>query len=325
MPVDFNMEKTAPEPGADSPPVPAGLFGNGLDELSAIMGGDEPSPEAEQSEEGHEPAESAAAQPVAEKSPQSTSDDDLRRQYAELNERYATLERRLADTQQWGNHERMIHTATQALIQAQQQKERVAEEMRRREVEAKFPEIDFGDGEELLADPKKLVGAIHRANQQTGEWSYRRAIAEVMPYVSQVMAGLNLMEIARPFVEEMVRERAKRSLVATGELDEGQADKVLDRAYREMIDQDQNAAAWRLRPDAVALAANYIRQQGGAPIKTKPNPAPSAGGGDAATRATTRRKPALSPTQVKLRPYMEKMMGVTFTEQDLAKLPTARR
>jgi hypothetical protein len=258
---------------------------------------------------------------------QGASSDELEKRLAEINEKYSVLERRFHDTQQWGNQANMASAVAQAMVRAQQETDQIQQQLRQRQEQAKFPEIDLGDPEKLLSDPEALVGAFRRYGEASGDWGYRRAVADMSPHVAQMQSQMQLVAIATPLIEDYARDRARTALLASGDLDDGQVDKLLDRAYSEVIAPEQYAAAYRLRPDTIIMAANIVRQKDGAPVKpvkATPKPAPSAGAGSPAATPKHRR-PTLSPAAERAARHVQESMGVKFDDNELATLASMNR
>lgn len=298
----------AEPPGGDVPPSP----GPGQEFNSVWNDLDDSPPSAQTLPEQPQPP--APPAPPAQTGPDTT---ELQRQLEEVNRKLAAAEQRYSETHKWGNEAHMANAVAQGLIQAQQQRERIEREMAAAQQAAIPPQID---PDELLSDPKAMAAAL----QRYGQWSVQQALAQVMPHISYLRSEAEQVAMARPLVEGYARQEARRALVAQGVVDEADADRVLGQAYG-LIDREPHAAAYRLKPEAIAYAAAIAiqQEQGGKPITVKPKEAPSAGSGD---RSAPRRSGnGLSETGSKVARHVEQVMGITFTDQERAELARMNR
>lgn len=268
-----------------------------------------------------EPEERASAPeptvtaPKAEE-PKAPSSEDLQRELQATRTELENLGKRFADTQRYANQEHMSNAVATAIVQAQQYKDNLEQQLRQRQAAAAPP--DLGDLDELLADPKKLHQGIHRY----AEWGYQRAVGDLSPHVVAMRQELNEVATMRPLAEAFARDRAVRSLVAKGTLDEAQAEKLIERGLSEVIAPHQEARNFRINPEAIEYAASIVQQREGAPIKVKPKETPTAGTGD---QRRPPRRTGLSDTGAKLARHTENILGVKFDQTDLAELARLNR
>lgn len=319
MPAEFSMGSPVREPagpppsaedaptsmadvmsdGGDQPPSPT-YYGNKLwdvegDDRPAEVK-DEPKPESKVEAKPEQPAGQTSA--------------DLEGKLRASEERLATLEQRLRDTQSWGNQAHMSQQVAQAIVQARMQQDHIERQLAAQREAEKFPAL--ADPDELLTDGKNLVAAIERA----ANWSRDTTVGRISPHLAALQQRMDLVALAQPLVEDYARTKAHSQLMKSG-LDDEQATKLLDRAYNEVINREQNAQAYRLNPEAISWAAKMIMDREGAPIKATPKTTPTAGKGDA---APPKRRDPLSSTARKAASEVEKMFKIKFNDEQMGDL-----
>lgn len=270
---------------------------------------------AEAEERASAPEPAAKPQPKAEE-PKGPSTEDLQRELQAAKAELETLGKRFADTQKYANQEHMAASTAQAFMQALQHQEHLKQQLAQQQAAAAPP--DPGDLDEWLSDPKKL----HQGAMGLAEWSYRRAVGDLSPHVAAMQQELSEFRLMRPLAEKFAQSEAKRSLVAQGVLDQAQAEKLVERALTEVIDHQPQARSYRINPEAIEWAADYLLKREGAPIKVKPKETPTAGTGD---QRRPPRRTGLSDTGAKLARHTENILGVKFDQQDLAELARLNR
>lgn len=320
MPAEFQMETPAREPagapppntndfappdaGADGPPPsPPSYFGHRMWQVE----GDDGAPEEAQ------PATEtkAEAQPTP-PAPPATASVDLEARLKDYESKVETLEKRLRDTQAWGNQANVVAQAAQALETARAQREYVERQLWAQREAEKFPVTVSPD--DLLTDGKNILSSM----EQAATWARDVALGRVSPYISTLQAQVQQMEALRPLAEDYARSKAQGRLTKAG-LDGDQVEKLLDRAYGEIINPDQqNGSAWRVNPDAIEWAAKFIMDRDGAPIKSKPEPAPTAGKGD--ERPARRQSSPLSREGAAAAQRVQQMFKIKFSPERLGEL-----
>lgn len=337
MPAEFEVDTPNPgaqasatpdaanaQPGGPEPSLAGGMFGNNLwdadDDGPAPT--EEPAMHPEQSPKPKpEPEQQARPEPEPEPEPQEAAEpessdsgdslEDLEAERAATAERIANLEKRLEDTQKWGNQQSMVNAAAEAVWRAQQYQQKLDQQISAQREAQKFPGFD---GEQALTDPEQLASAVERASS----WARDTALSAVTPQISQLHAQMQAVLQATPLIEDYARTKARENLTSQG-LEAEQADKVLDQAIERINGQEQ-AASYRINPQALVYASQLVMQEQGAPIKAKPKPAPSAGSGERKAAPPKRKRSPLSNSQEEQLKRVESLLPVKFDDNDRAML-----
>lgn len=320
MPAEFQMETptresagapppnasdpTPPDTGADGlPSSPPSYYGHRLWQVD----GDEQAPE-----EGAQPSAEPKTEPQPAPAQSAPPSADLEGRLKDYEAKVETLERRLRDTHTWGNQANVVAQAAQALEAARAQHDYVQRQLAAQREAEKFPVSVSPD--DLLTDGKHILSSM----EQAATWARDVALGRVSPYISALQAQVQQMEALRPLAEDYARSKAHGRLTKAG-LDAEQADKLLDRAFGEVINQDQqHSAQYRVNPDAIEWAAKFLMDRDGAPIKATPQPTPTAGKGD--ERPQRRQAHGLTSEGARAAAKVQQLFKIKFKPEQLGEL-----
>lgn len=275
------------------------------------------SPDDDLGLEAEPTAEAAPSTPGVTPSDVAALKEEIARMRQEAADREANFNKRLYDTQAWGQQANLGRQFAQELLRAQstwQDQQRLAEQQARSYA---VPELSDEQDEELIANPKFLKQYWEARDAAVRN----RVMAELAPRLANAEA---LATIAEPVVEllsEVAKFRASQLAETTGikeeEFDEHYPVALQYLSQSTRSEQFPQGNPWhfqrlRLNPQALSMAVQVARQQ--RPVSVNPAPkAPSLGAGDVKTqgkRAPNPNAKSLAQLQIerdlgiKLRPDM---------------------
>lgn len=217
-----------------------------------------------------------------------------------VDSRLSAFERRLDEIASRGgvDEQRLAHAITQSLVNAQQH----AASQAPRQLPQR-PEVS----EDALTDP----GVFNRTLKEQVKWAYDTAMHQVAPEIENLRAHVGFLRGVLPLAEGAAQDRAERMLVERKIAENPETARALiERGLHDMIDRHQNAAAFRLDPEAIYFAARQVRDAGGAPVVAKPAP-PASNNGSPTDRRTSGSRHRLADLA-----GVAKKLGAKFTEAD---------
>lgn len=235
------------------------------------------------------------------------------------------LERRISDTQAWGNQQSMARAAAEAAAASVREmlSQQGREQEQRDRARAQIPKLSQAEKEAILADPDLLEQAIERKV----DYGFRYVMERVAPALQQTsqqagrLAEVNATQselLARVAIDQ-ARELAERSGVPVEEFN-----RHLPNSYNYLVSAS-GGDDFRLRtlgtnPEAVLMAVNLSRNRNGVPVE-KPAAPPSIGTRSRSPRAPKPelqipakaaevwRRMGITPTAAMVEDYNKRMAG----------------
>lgn len=271
------------------------------------------SPDDDLGSEGEPTTEAAPSAPGVTPSDVAALRDEITRMRQEAADREANFNKRLQDTQSWGQQANTGRQFAQELLRAQQawaDQQRLAAEQAR---SFAVPELSDEQDEELIANPKFLKQYWEARDAAVRN----RVMAELAPRLANAEA---LATIAEPVVEllsEVAKFRASQLAEVSG-IKEDEFDEHYPIALQ-YLNQSAQGNPWqfqrlRLNPQAISAAVTVARQQ--RPVSVNPAPkAPSLGAGDVKTQPKRAPNPnAKSLAQMQI----ENSLGIKLAPEAVA-------
>lgn len=313
-PATFFQTESPPAPPAEATPPPQPTVPLETAAMGVPTFGDLPDNETSAPHEGlfQDPPEAAPAEDTApaEAAPEPVeepTESELQKENRELRELNERIEKRRADAESGFTWERQTRIQAEALANAQAIRDQ--QMLQAQQAAAALAEPVIPDPDALLTDPP----SIQRALREYGDWGYRRALAEVAPYIGQMQAVAGVM----PGILQQSADAAwsqARDMAQADDPDKFDAevfDARREDAYRMAEDPNYNVQqqwAWKTNPVAMKEAVRLADTRMGKPKPVKAQsktPAATPRGEGARTAGSTGGVP-------KELAHFEKMFGTKF-------------